>query len=183
MYLTGDGCDDDIDEDGVPNNVDNCPYIYNPSQIDSDGKTYHLIHLFTSHFQHVSRGVSISLQTSRDIFLRNLLKSIFLDKNYAICLIYISLIIIFSWTGNQVGDVCGTDTDGDGLINCKDHCPLIKSITQTNFTSYITVSLNPSLNVTEPVWKVANDGRQIELVKYTEMPSLLIGKLVEYFTA
>ena len=35
----GDKCDDDKDEDGIPNDVDNCPLVKNPAQIDtnSDG--------------------------------------------------------------------------------------------------------------------------------------------------
>ena len=30
-------CDDDIDGDTVPNAVDNCPYLSNPAQDDTDG--------------------------------------------------------------------------------------------------------------------------------------------------
>ena len=33
----GDRCDDDIDDDGVLNDDDNCPYVANPSQTDDDG--------------------------------------------------------------------------------------------------------------------------------------------------
>lgn len=36
-YLFDLGCDDDVDDDGVPDDVDNCPYDYNPDQADSDG--------------------------------------------------------------------------------------------------------------------------------------------------
>lgn len=32
----GDVCDLDIDNDGVPNTQDNCVYIYNPDQADTD---------------------------------------------------------------------------------------------------------------------------------------------------
>jgi hypothetical protein len=30
----GDACDPDIDNDGVPNGADNCPYVPNPDQLD-----------------------------------------------------------------------------------------------------------------------------------------------------
>ena len=33
----GDVCDDDIDDDGIPNDEDNCPTVPNVDQIDSDG--------------------------------------------------------------------------------------------------------------------------------------------------
>ena len=36
-FLSGDLCDNDIDSDGVDNTADNCPYLSNPSQDDSDG--------------------------------------------------------------------------------------------------------------------------------------------------
>ena len=32
----GDACDDDIDNDGVLNTADNCPYHVNPGQEDTD---------------------------------------------------------------------------------------------------------------------------------------------------
>lgn len=32
----GDKCDDDVDNDGIPNNLDNCIFIHNPEQMDSD---------------------------------------------------------------------------------------------------------------------------------------------------
>ena len=33
----GDACDPDIDNDGIPNGLDNCPYKVNPDQADTDG--------------------------------------------------------------------------------------------------------------------------------------------------
>jgi syndecan 4 len=33
----GDACDPDIDGDGVPNEIDNCPGFANPDQLDTDG--------------------------------------------------------------------------------------------------------------------------------------------------
>lgn len=36
MFCKGDACDPDADNDGVLNEVDNCPLIYNPDQMDSE---------------------------------------------------------------------------------------------------------------------------------------------------
>jgi thrombospondin 2/3/4/5 len=32
----GDACDDDADNDGIPNTPDNCPLVANPDQFDTD---------------------------------------------------------------------------------------------------------------------------------------------------
>jgi hypothetical protein len=32
-------CDLDIDGDGVNNGVDNCPEVFNPNQLDTDGNS------------------------------------------------------------------------------------------------------------------------------------------------
>ena len=36
--MTGDVCDEDDDNDGIPDAGDNCVLIPNPDQMDSDGK-------------------------------------------------------------------------------------------------------------------------------------------------
>lgn len=43
----GDACDDDIDGDGVQNNIDNCPLVYNPEQTKTHSESKGHIH-FTS---------------------------------------------------------------------------------------------------------------------------------------
>ena len=37
LFVPGDACDDDIDGDGIANTHDNCVYVYNPAQEDTDG--------------------------------------------------------------------------------------------------------------------------------------------------
>ena len=39
-YFVGDICDDDIDGDSINNSVDNCPYLSNADQADTDGKVH-----------------------------------------------------------------------------------------------------------------------------------------------
>lgn len=34
IHSRGDACDSDMDNDGILNEVDNCPVAYNPDQID-----------------------------------------------------------------------------------------------------------------------------------------------------
>lgn len=36
----GDACDKDADGDGVRNNLDNCPIVYNPQQEDFNSKVF-----------------------------------------------------------------------------------------------------------------------------------------------
>ena len=44
-FSSGDFCDKDDDNDGIPDSNDNCPLVYNPRQIDLDGITLHsLLH-------------------------------------------------------------------------------------------------------------------------------------------
>ena len=38
----GDACDDDADNDGIPNATDNCPYVANTDQKDQDRDRRHL---------------------------------------------------------------------------------------------------------------------------------------------
>ena len=38
MFVSGDVCDEDMDDDGIPNAQDNCRLVPNPLQEDVDGK-------------------------------------------------------------------------------------------------------------------------------------------------
>lgn len=38
LLLLGDVCDFDKDNDGVPDNKDNCPLVFNPDQQDTNSK-------------------------------------------------------------------------------------------------------------------------------------------------
>lgn len=38
LTCRGDACDEDIDNDGILNEDDNCPMVYNPDQVDLNRK-------------------------------------------------------------------------------------------------------------------------------------------------
>ena len=50
----GDACDDDIDGDGVQNDIDNCPLVYNPEQTRTHSESKGQSHIFSFHQNNVS---------------------------------------------------------------------------------------------------------------------------------
>jgi len=68
------------------------------------------------------------------------------------------------------------DTDGDGVINNDDHCPLIANICALNMSSYIVINLDPTLTADDPIWEIKDDGREIRQLAITEKPLMLIGQ-------
>ena len=50
----GDACDDDIDGDGVQNNIDNCPLVYNPEQTKTHSESKGHIYFFGYPFYNIS---------------------------------------------------------------------------------------------------------------------------------
>ena len=57
--------------------------------------------------------------------------------------------------GDGRGDACQNDFDGDGVIDAEDNCPVNPLISQTNFTSYLNISVDfrPS---TAPEWIITD---------------------------
>lgn len=44
-FFRGDACDDDMDNDQIPNDIDNCPVAYNPDQLDLNSKSFGMFRL------------------------------------------------------------------------------------------------------------------------------------------
>ena len=77
--------------------------------------------------------------------------------------------------GNQVGDACELDTDGDGLSDELDHCPKNPSIGYTDFRDYFEVEMHPNLDTDAASWQFTHDGMEIRQTATTDMPIMLIG--------
>ncbi len=60
--------------------------------------------------------------------------------------------------GNGVGDVCESDTDGDGVPDSKDVCPEDPRISVTDFTQFLEVGLETGVKSKDkPVWQTYNN--------------------------
>lgn len=80
-------------------------------------------------------------------------------------------------TGNNIGDVCEGDSDGDGSADIEDQCMYNPSRSITDFTSYTSIKLDPSLSsATAANWEIKHSGAEIRQLALTEMPLMLIGK-------
>ena len=105
----GDACDDDIDNDGVPNSADSCPLLANADQTDSDGD-----------------GIGDTCDAVNDdpdadgILSAN--DNCPSDAN----------VDQADLDGDNIGDVCDSDVDGDSVVNEDDNCALLANADQAN---------------------------------------------------
>ena len=79
-------------------------------------------------------------------------------------------------TGNQIGDACEGDTDGDGVSDKVDTCPKLASLAKTDFSRHFIVDFNPSLGAAPSRWRVTHGGQEVRLIAPTPTPSMLIGQ-------
>jgi len=96
----------DIDEDGIANNVDNCPLIDNANQTDTDGD---------------GAGDACDNDDDGDA----------IEDSVDNC----PLIANTNQTdtdGDGAGDACDNDDDGDAIEDSADNCPLIDNVNQTD---------------------------------------------------
>nr|XP_046914139.1 cartilage oligomeric matrix protein-like [Dermatophagoides farinae] len=132
----GDACDDDADNDGIPNTIDNCPYVantdqndrdrdrigdlcdncptvYNPDQLDAD-KDF-VGDACDNNNDKDSDGIQDNRDNCPEIANADQLDS----------------------DDDGLGDVCDFDKDNDGVFDHQDNCPLVYNPDQrdTNHTS------------------------------------------------
>lgn len=119
----GDACDPDIDNDGIPNERDNCPKIANANQLDSDGdgvgdicdncKDIPNPGQQDSDNDLVGDACDSDIDRDRDGIQDSqdncpkVANSDQLDTD-----------------GDGRGDLCDSDIDNDGILNAADNCPL-----------------------------------------------------------
>jgi hypothetical protein len=100
----GDVCDPDDDNDGIPDETDNCPFTANPDQVDSDGNGVG----DACENDKDGDGISDELDNCPDI------------PNTA----------QVDTDDDGIGDACDSDDDNDGVDDDEDNCPLIANAGQ-----------------------------------------------------
>ena len=81
---------------------------------------------------------------------------------------------MFSAAGNQIGDVCEGDTDGDGVTDKDDHCPRNPSLQGTYFRPHTVVDLLPGINQSD--WQFTDNGAEVRQLAHIDRPAMLIGE-------
>ena len=67
-----------------------------------------------------------------------------------------SQIILCFNSGNEVGDLCNEDFDGDSFPDNVDSCPHIHNIHKTSFRDHFIVWLDGK-DTADDVWKISNE--------------------------
>lgn len=129
----GDECDDDDDNDGIPDTLppgpDNCRLVPNPDQMDDNGERLPFQRLIANQFH-------------QKCFLP-------LTSQKPCAFLHCS--------DDGVGDICESDFDQDKVIDRIDNCPENAEITLTDFRAYQTVVLDPEGDAQiDPNWVVLN---------------------------
>ncbi|CAC5379258.1 THBS2S [Mytilus coruscus] len=146
--LIRDFCDTDIDGDGVLNDEDNCVFISNPSQTDSDGN--HRGDVCESDYDQDGTidtldncpnnkfinesdfGTYTGLDLNPELTLQPAPSWMILHGGKEIRQVSVTTKPVAS-VGNHRGDVCESDYDQDGTIDTLDNCPNNKFINESDF--------------------------------------------------
>ena len=84
-------------------------------------------------------------------------------------------------TGNQHGNACGSDSDGDSVSDTDDYCPHNPAINRTSFWPYTYIELDPTVVTTNGVnFELKDGGREVIMTSSNEMPFILLGAIALY---
>ncbi|KAJ8963401.1 hypothetical protein NQ318_018880 [Aromia moschata] len=150
--LIGDACEDsiDMDRDGIGNDQDNCKIHPNPDQLDTDGDG--LGDVCDSDLD--ADGIPNDRDNCVYVYNRDQR-----DSN-----------------GDGVGDECDIDLDFDEVDDTRDVCRSNSLITDTDFSVYQSVELDPAVDLEYvPIWQVHNKGKELRQL-ITSNPELAVGK-------
>lgn len=192
-------CSYDTDRDGWTDNVDNCPLVPNPTQLDTDFDGLgdecdedddndgirdwvdipkkEVIRIKSKLPKTLKNGTTI-VQYDEEIIeeeeietiLRIPLDNCRLVPNYDQA----------DMDKNGIGDACENDYDNDNIIDSDDVCPENGEISKIDFSQYQVIDIDPSnFAQMDPYWVVLNNGR--ELIQTTNNdPGIALGK--KYFS-
>jgi hypothetical protein len=133
----GDACDPqpstqtlDIDADTIPNGFDNCPLVANTAQADADADD---LGDACDPQPSIPNGTRYVLKCDRDIFIG------VGGSDVASCGTLTQPVVTPTPTPTPT-PLPGIDTDGDGVPDASDNCPLVPNPSQTNTDSFIDLS-------------------------------------------
>ena len=147
----GNICDNnnDIDRDGIPDQIDNCVNDPNADQLDTDED---------------GMGDECDTDADNDGIL-NVRDNCWLAYNPQ----------QVDTNGDGRGDICQEDTDIDGTVDFLDNCPNNSKIYATDFRTYQTVVLDPhGDSQIDPNWVIYNKGAEIVQTMNSD-PGLAVG--------